>query len=73
MLPTDEFVRISAKTRSWEIAERKARLMNYPESGFEAIACTNDGLWNMKGDHLAVIIPPAFYADKKGTGREGHL
>jgi integrase/recombinase XerD len=26
MLPTGEFLRVSAKTRSWEIAERKARL-----------------------------------------------
>jgi integrase/recombinase XerD len=26
MLPTGEFVRVSAKTRSWETAERKARL-----------------------------------------------
>jgi integrase/recombinase XerD len=27
MLPTGEFVRVSAKTRSWETAGRKARLM----------------------------------------------
>lgn len=26
MLPSGEFVRVSAKTRSWETAERKARL-----------------------------------------------
>lgn len=44
MLPTGEFLRTSAKTRSWETAERKARLMEVnadplrqspPEAGSE--------------------------------------
>jgi signal transduction histidine kinase/ligand-binding sensor domain-containing protein len=28
---------------------------------FHVIACNNDGLWNMQGDWLSFVIPPAFY------------
>jgi len=36
-LPTGQFIRISAQTRSWESEERKARLMEFSPTRFDLL------------------------------------
>lgn len=42
---------------------RQAFYMNLKPSqySFNVIDCNNDGLWNMEGDRLSFVVPPAFY------------
>ncbi|SEB39549.1 sensor histidine kinase [Terriglobus roseus] len=57
--------RLSGVDKDWQdVAQRRQAFYMNLRPGryvFQVIACNNDGLWNMTGAHLVLVIPPAFY------------